>query len=75
MQLIICADTLIITVGERYWMQLSSFNLFSIVYFPTALQNKSATAIESIFIDTFKFPNYVVPPLLACLIMMHSSLP
>ena len=42
---------------------LSSFNLSSTVYFPAMLQNKSATAIDSIFIDTSKFPNYVVSPL------------
>jgi hypothetical protein len=42
---------------------LSSFNLSSTVYFPTMLQNKSAIAIDNIFIDTSKFPNYVVSPL------------
>jgi hypothetical protein len=42
---------------------LSSFNLSSTVYFPATLQNKSATAIDSIFADTSKFPNYIVSPL------------
>jgi len=42
---------------------LSSFNLSSTHYFPTRLQNKSATAIDNIFIDTSKFSNYVVSPL------------
>ena len=45
---------------------LSSFNLSSTVYLPTRPQNKSATAIYNIFIDTidtFKFPTYVVSPL------------
>jgi len=41
---------------------LSSFNLSSAVYFPTRLQNKSATAVYNIFIDTSKFPNDVVSP-------------
>jgi hypothetical protein len=41
---------------------LFSFNLSSTVYFPTVLQNES-TAIDSIFIDTPKLPNYVVSPL------------
>ena len=39
---------------------LSSFNSSSTVYF---LTNKSATAVDSIFIDISKFPNYVVSPL------------
>jgi hypothetical protein len=42
---------------------LSSFDLSSTVYFPTRLQNKSARAIDNIFIDTSKFPNYVVSPI------------
>jgi hypothetical protein len=42
---------------------LASYNLFSTVYFPTRLQNKSAMAIDNIF-DTYKFANYVVFPLL-----------
>jgi hypothetical protein len=39
---------------------LPSFNLSSTVYFPTTLQNKSTTAIDNIFIDTSKFPNFIV---------------
>jgi len=42
---------------------LSLFNLSSTVYFPTMLQNTSATAVDNIFIDTSKFPNYLVSPL------------
>jgi hypothetical protein len=42
---------------------LSSFNLSMTVYFPIRLQNKSATAIKNISIDTSKFPNYVMSPL------------
>jgi len=34
--------------------------LSSTVYFPATLQNKSATTIDNIIIDTSKFPNYVV---------------
>ena len=37
---------------------LASYNLTSTVYFPTRLQNNSATAIDNIFIDTSKFDNY-----------------
>jgi len=42
---------------------LASFNLSSIVYFPTRLQNKSATANDNIFIDISKFSHYVISPL------------
>jgi len=42
---------------------LSSFNLSSTVYFPTVVQNESTTAIDNIFVDTSKLPNYVVSPL------------
>jgi hypothetical protein len=34
---------------------LISYNLYSKVYFPTGIQNKSSAAIDSIFIDTFQF--------------------
>jgi hypothetical protein len=37
--------------------------LSSIVYFPSRLQNNSATAIDNIFVDTSKFSNYVIYPL------------
>jgi len=57
MQFIICGD-----INVNYLVHnrrrkildalLSSFNLSSTVYFPTRLQNKSATAIGNIFIDT-----------------------
>ena len=42
---------------------LSLFNLSGTLYFPTNLQNKSATAIDNIFIDTSKFANYVISAL------------
>jgi hypothetical protein len=42
---------------------LASYNLFSIVYFPTRLHNNSATEIDNIFVDTSKFANYVIIPL------------
>lgn len=66
-QLIICGDTnvnYLVHNSRRTILDalLSSFNLSSTVYFPTGLQNKSATAIDNIFIDTSKFPLYVVSP-------------
>jgi hypothetical protein len=68
MQLFICGDTnvnYLVHNNRRKILDalLSSFNLSSTVCFPTRLQNKSATAIDSIFIDTSIFPNYVVSPL------------
>ena len=67
-QLIICGDTnvnYLVYNSRRKILDavLSSFNLSSTVYFPTRLQNKSATAVDNIFIGTSKFPNYVVSPL------------
>jgi hypothetical protein len=66
--LIICGDTSVnylVHNSRRKILDtlLSSFNLSNTVYFPARLQNKSATAIHNIFIDTSKFPNYVVSPL------------
>jgi hypothetical protein len=68
MQLIICGDinvNYLVRNSRRKILDalLSSFNLSSTVYFPTALQNKSAKAVDKIFIDTSEFPNYVVSPL------------
>ena len=72
MQLIICGDINVNDLAHNSRRKilntlLSSFNLSSTIYFPTRLQNKSATAIDSIFIDTSKFPN-----IMACLIMMRT---
>jgi hypothetical protein len=68
MQFIICSYTnvnyLLHNSRRKILDTLSaSFNLSGIVRFPTRLQNKSATAIDSIFIDTSKFANYVISPL------------
>jgi len=42
---------------------LLSYNLFAIVDFPTRSQFQSSTAIDNIFIETYKFTNYTVVPL------------
>jgi hypothetical protein len=42
---------------------LLTYNLSAIVQFPTRSQGYSSTAIDSIFIDTYKFINYVASPL------------
>ena len=40
---------------------LLTYNLSAIVYFPTRSQAYSKTAIDNIFIDTYKFINFTVP--------------
>jgi len=42
---------------------LLTYNLSAIVQFPTRSQGYSSTAIDNIFIDTYKFINYVASPL------------
>ena len=43
---------------------LLSYNLTSIINFPTRVQNTSATAIDNIFIDISQFENYNTTPIL-----------
>jgi hypothetical protein len=42
---------------------LLTYSLSAIVYFPTRSQGHSNTAIDNIFIDTYKFINFTVSPL------------
>jgi len=42
---------------------LLTYNLSAIVHFPTRSQGYSSTAIDNIFIDTYKFINYTASPL------------
>jgi len=42
---------------------LLTYNLSALVYFPTRSQGYSKTAIDNIFIDTYKFINFTVSPL------------
>jgi len=41
---------------------LLSYNLTSIINFPTRVQNTTATAIDNIFIDVSQFESYTVTP-------------
>jgi hypothetical protein len=43
---------------------LKTYNLTSVVNFPTRIQQNSATAIDNIFIDTSKMGNYSVSPII-----------
>jgi hypothetical protein len=58
---------------------LRTYNLTSVVNFPTRIQHNSATAIDNIFIDITKFGNYSISPIInglsdhdAQTIMLHS---
>jgi exonuclease III len=42
---------------------LASYNLYSIVDFPTRISSSASTAIDNIFIDTFKNTEFTVKPL------------
>ena len=42
---------------------LASYNLTSTVYFPTRIQNTSATANDNIFINVSKFDDYIISPI------------
>ena len=42
---------------------LASYDLYSIVGFPTRISNCSSTAIDNIFIDIFKNTNFTIKPL------------
>ena len=44
---------------------LLSYNLYSIIDFPTRVQNTSATAIDNIFIDVSQFESYIVTPIIS----------
>jgi hypothetical protein len=39
---------------------LHSYNLTSLVHFPTRIQNESSTVVDSIFIDTPKINDYTI---------------
>ena len=42
---------------------LASYNLYSVIDFPTRISSCSSTAIDNIFIDTFKNSEFTVKPL------------
>jgi len=68
-QLIICGDININYLIENnkknpLYFLLASYNLTSTVYFPTRIQNNAATAIDNIFINTSKFDDYAISPII-----------
>ena len=68
LKLIICGDINIDyikdndTKRQRYAVLLT-YNLSAMVHFPTRSQGYSSTAIDNIFIDSYKFINYTASPL------------
>jgi hypothetical protein len=68
-QLIICGDFNINYLAESNKKTLLDsllvcHNLTNTIHFPTRIQNKSATAIDNIFIDTSTYNNYVILPII-----------
>jgi exonuclease III len=64
---------------SRLYALLKTYNLTSVINFTTHIQNNSATAIDNIFIDTYKMGNYSIFPIInglsdhdAQLIILHS---
>jgi len=67
-KLIVCGDINIDYLSDREKKRqldavLLTYNLFAIEHFPTRSQYQSSTAIDNIFIDTYKITNYTVFPL------------
>jgi hypothetical protein len=66
--LIICGDININYLEESKGKNelnylLNSFNLSSIIYFPTRITKNSRTAIDNIFIDIIKVEKFITSPL------------
>jgi exonuclease III len=69
LQMIVCGDFNINYLADNNKKQqlnymLQSFNLHSVVHFPTRSSTTTQTLIDNIFIDTTKFGNYTILPVL-----------
>jgi hypothetical protein len=69
MKIIICGDININYLIDSTHKQLldsllTSYGLCSTVQFPTRIQNNSHSAIDNIFINTFKFSSFSVYPII-----------
>src|SRR5215468_935742 len=67
-EFIICGDVNIDYLADsdrkrRLEALLKTYNLTSVVNFPTRTQKHSATAIDNIFIDTSKMGDYFICPI------------
>jgi hypothetical protein len=68
-EIIMCGDINIYYLIDSAHKQLldsllTSYGLCSMVQFPTRIQNNSHSAIDNIFIDTFKFSIFSVYPII-----------
>jgi hypothetical protein len=68
-QLIICGDiniNYLIDSKEKQELSniLNSYNLVSVINFPTRVKNNSRSAIDNIFLDTTQFGRYTTCPML-----------
>jgi exonuclease III len=67
LQMLVCGDFNINYLVDNNKKQqlnymLQSFNLYSVVHFPTRSSTTTQTLIDNIFIDTTKFENYTILP-------------
>jgi hypothetical protein len=65
--MLICGDFNINYLADNNKKQqlnymLQSFNLYSVVHFPTRISTTTRTLIDKIFIDITKFENYTILP-------------
>ena len=84
LEYIVCGDINIDYLNDsdrKNWLDalLKTYNLKSVVNFPTRIQKNSATVSDNIFIDTSKMGNYSISPIInglsdhdAQLIILHS---
>jgi exonuclease III len=68
-EIIICGDINVNYLIDSTHKQLldtllASYGLSSTVQFPTRIQNKSSSAIDNLFISTFKFSNFSLHPVI-----------
>jgi meiotically up-regulated gene 157 (Mug157) protein len=66
-EIIICGDINVdyltdSTHKQLLYLLLASYGLCSTVQFPTRIQKNSSSAIDNIFINTFKFNNFFLFP-------------
>jgi hypothetical protein len=66
--IVICGDININYSSNSYHKQLdsllASYVLYSIIKFPTRIQKNTYYLIDNIFINTYKFTNFIVYPII-----------
>ena len=69
LELIVCVDFNVNFLENTTHKQLlnsvlATYSLYSSIQFPTRITNSSASTIDNIFINTFKFNDFIVHPLI-----------